>query len=54
MKHELAVLVLWLIAAVVTLLVVEETGLYTYLGPLYFICMVSSIYVVRAAKRHGQ
>ncbi len=54
MKHELAVLVLWLIAAVVTLLVVEETGLYTYLGPLYFICMVGSIYVVRAAKRHGQ
>jgi len=50
-KHELAVLGLWLLAVVPTLLLVQQTGLFTYLGPLYFICMVGSVYVVRSAKK---
>lgn len=50
MKHELAILVLWLVAVVPTLLIVRQTGLFTYLGPLYFLCMVGSVYVVRNAK----
>lgn len=51
MKHELAVLGLWLIAVVPTLLLLQPTGLFPYLGPLYFLCMVGSIYVVRSAKK---
>jgi hypothetical protein len=50
MKHELAILVLWLVAVVPTLLIIRQTGLFTYLGPLYFLCMVGSVYVVRNAK----
>ena len=51
MKHELAVLGLWLIAVVPTLLLLQPTVLFPYLGPLYFLCMVGSIYVVRSAKK---
>ncbi len=51
MKYELATLGLWLLAVIPTLLLVHETGLFTYLGPLYFICMVGSLYIVRNAKR---
>ena len=50
MKHELAVLGLWLLAVVPTLMMVHQTGVFTYLGPLYFICMVGSVYIVRSAK----
>ena len=53
MKYELAVLSLWLLAVVPTLVLVHQTGLFTYLGPLYFICMVGSVYIVRSAKRKG-
>jgi hypothetical protein len=47
----MAVLLLWLLAVVPTLLLVHQTGVFTYLGPLYFICIVGSVYVVRSAKR---
>ncbi len=53
LKHELAILALWLIAVVPTLLIVHQSGLFTYLGPLYFLCMVGSVYIVRNAKRKG-
>ncbi len=53
MKYELSVLGLWLLAVVPTLVLVHQTGLFSYLGPLYFICMVGSIYIVRSAKRKG-
>ncbi len=52
MKHELAVLGLWLLAVVPTLLLVHELGLFTFLGPLYFICMLGTVYIVRSAKRN--
>ena len=51
LKHELAILLLWLLAVVPTLLLLRESGLFTYLGPLYFLCMVGSVYIVRSAKR---
>lgn len=51
MKHELANLALWLLAVISTLLLVHQTDVFTYLGPLYFICMVGSVYLVRSAKR---
>ncbi len=47
----MAILALWLLAVVPTLLLVHQTGVFTYLGPLYFICIVGSIYIVRSAKR---
>ena len=50
LKHELAVLALWLVAVVPTLLLLQQTGAFTYLGPLYFLCMVGSVYIVRSAK----
>lgn len=50
MKYELAVLGLWLLAIVPTFLIVRTTDLFTYLGPLYFICMVGSVFIVRSAK----
>jgi hypothetical protein len=53
-KHEMAVLLLWLLAVVPTLLLVHQTGVFTYLGPLYFICIVGSVYVVRSAKKKEQ
>ena len=51
MKYEMAILLLWLLAVVPTLLLVSQTGVFTYLGPLYFLCMVGSVYIVRSAKR---
>jgi hypothetical protein len=51
LKHEMAIVVMWLIAVVPTLLMLRESGIFTYLGPLYFLCMVGSIYIVRNAKK---
>lgn len=51
LSHELLILLLWLLAVVPTLLLMRGSDLFTYLGTLYFICMVGSVYVVRHAKR---
>ncbi len=51
LRFELAVLGLWLLAVIPTLLLLRESGLFTYLGPLYFVCMVGSVYVVRSARK---
>jgi hypothetical protein len=51
LRHELAVLALWLVAVIPTLLLLRESGLFSYLGPLYFICMVGSVYIVRSARK---
>lgn len=53
MKYELATLLLWLLAVVPTLLLVRQTGAFTYLGPLYFLCMIGSMYLVHSAKKKG-
>lgn len=45
-------LALWLIAIFTTLFMIRDTGLFTYLGPLYFICMLGSTIVVRNAKNN--
>ncbi|MFQ5706355.1 MAG: hypothetical protein ACE5HO_02845 [bacterium] len=55
MKHELATLVLWFIAIVATMLLVREKTLFTYLGPLYAICTIGSLLIVRQARaRDGE
>ena len=51
LKYELAVLGLWLLAVVPTLLLLRESGLFNYLGPLYFVCMIGSVYIVRTARK---
>ena len=51
MKHELAILALWLISIVATMLIVDEAGIFTYLGPLYAICTIGSVIIVRRAGR---
>jgi hypothetical protein len=53
MKYVLAILSLWLIAIAATLILVGETGVFTYLGPLYVICAIGSIITVRQAQRGG-
>ena len=49
-KYEFTVLALWAIAIAATLLV-HSTDPFTYLGPVFFVCMVGSILVVRQARR---
>jgi hypothetical protein len=44
-------LALWLIAIIATLFVVNDKGLFTYLGPVYAICMVGSIITLRNARK---
>jgi hypothetical protein len=51
-KHEMAILLLWLLAVVPTLLIIRQSGMATYLGPLYFLCMVGSVFIVRQAKKN--
>lgn len=51
MKHELATIVLWLLALTPTLLLMRNTGYLTFLGPLYFLCIVGSLFILRNAKR---
>jgi hypothetical protein len=49
MKYILTIAFLWFIAIVTTLVLVGKTGVFTYLGPVYFICMVGSIVAIRRA-----
>lgn len=54
MKHVVAVLGLWLTAIAGTLAVVKDTGTFTYLGPLYALCMIGSVLTVRDAASRGR
>ena len=48
--YELAAAMLWLIAAIATMLAVEGTGVFTYTAPVYFVCMVGTVLIVRASR----
>ncbi|HSE66749.1 MAG TPA: hypothetical protein VLB12_07165 [Gemmatimonadales bacterium] len=50
MKHELAIVALWAIAILVTILTVKQEGVLTVLLPVYAVCMIGSIVTVRAAR----
>jgi hypothetical protein len=50
MKYIAAILGLWSIALLTTLLIIDEAKVFTYLGPVYFICMVGSALIVRRAQ----
>lgn len=49
MKYIVTILALWLIALVATFLLVKDAAVFTYLGPLYAVCMVGSVITVRRA-----
>ena len=48
--YELAAALLWVLAIAATMLAVEGTGIFTYVGPVFLVCMVGTIIVVRAAR----
>ncbi len=50
MKTEFVVLILWLIAIVTTVVLIDDFGAFTYLGPVYLICMIGSVVVIRREK----
>ena len=43
----LAIVLMWFIAITVSAIVLNGSGYFTKLGPVYFICMVGSILTVR-------
>ena len=48
--HELVILVLWMIAIMATFFIIKDTGKFTYLAPVYSICMIGSLITVRAMR----
>jgi hypothetical protein len=50
MKHIAAVVALWALAILSTVAIVPDRGVFTYLGPVYAICMIGSVAVVRRAQ----
>ena len=51
MRHQLAVLALWLIAGVVTWISAGDPRILGTVGPVFAICMIGSVITVRAALR---
>jgi len=50
MKSEFVVLALWTIAIAATVILVGDTGKFTYLAPVYAICAIGSVFTVRRAR----
>lgn len=50
MKPEYSILALWAIALAATLYFTAETGAAIYLAPLFAVCMIGSVLIVRKAK----
>jgi len=51
---EMIVAMLWLIAIVTTVAFTSGTGVFTFLGPVFAICMIGSIVTVRRARLSGR
>jgi hypothetical protein len=51
MRYELGIIGLWAIAIVATIILTSESKVFTYLGPVYLICMVGSIIILRALRK---
>lgn len=51
LRFELIVLGLWLLAVVPTYLLIKSSGSFTFLAPLYFLCMIGNVYIVRYVRR---
>lgn len=50
-KYIWAIVALWVITILATFFIIKDTGLFTYLAPVFFICMVGSIIIVRNAQK---
>ena len=50
-KQISATIALWLVAMLATLFVVKDSGKFTYLAPVFFVCLLGSIMVVRTASK---
>ena len=50
LKYELSVLALWLLAVVPTYVFFKNSSYFTFLAPLYFVCMLGTVYIVRQAR----
>lgn len=51
-KPEVANILLWIIAIFTTFLMVKDSGVFTYLGPVYAICMIGSVVTVKKALQN--
>jgi hypothetical protein len=49
-KYKLTVTLLWTCAILTTLWITRNIDFFSYLGPLFFICMSGSIFIVRQAR----
>ncbi len=49
MKHVVAIVALWVLAIIATAAIVNDRAVFTYLAPLYVVCMIGSLVVVRKA-----
>ena len=49
-KYELSIAILWAIAMLSTLWITRDTNYFSYLGPLFFICMLASVIIVSLAR----
>lgn len=54
MKATVVILLLWVIAIVTTLLVVNDPASFSILGPVYAICMIGSVVTVRNIQRRRE
>lgn len=52
--QEFVILILWVIAIVATFLIIKDTGKFSYLAPVYSICMIGSIITVRTLKKGNE
>jgi len=51
MKYEFTTLAIWLVALLATIGIVKNSSLLTYLLPVFAICMIGSVMVVRKARK---
>ncbi len=49
MKYVVAIVASWVLAIIATAAIVNDRAVFTYLAPLYAICMIGSVVVVRKA-----
>ena len=52
--YMIAILAVWVIVLVASEIILSGTGKLTYLGPLYFICMIASLAIVGKAFDKGK
>ncbi|MBD3288310.1 hypothetical protein GF337_05860 [candidate division KSB1 bacterium] len=50
--HEFVILVLWMIAILATFFIIRDSGKFTYLAPIYTICMIGSLITMRALRKN--